>query len=165
MAANYNPYSSNLYLQDLQSMRDRIDNTMKQYQQTQQNQYIQPQQPQIQQTFQLAPNQPTNNLDAKFVSGEDDVTNYLVIKPTIFATQDYSSIWVKDINGKVRFFKTEEIIKTDGNTQEINDLKKELAEVKALLAQQKQQSQIQEQPQVQTINNQNQFTKENKNKK
>ena len=124
MANNFNPYNNgynnNFYMQEFQNMKDRIDRTMQQYQQ---NQYVPQQQvqPQIQQTFQLAPNQNnSNSMDALIVNNEEEVRNQLVVKPTIFTTQDYSNMWIKDVTGNVRYFRTEEIIQVDENIQEIN---------------------------------------------
>lgn len=150
----YNPYNSNMYLQEMQGMRDRIDKTIQNYQQNQ-NQYMQQQQqqPQIQQTFQLAPNQNNvNDMDGKIANNLDEVKRSLVLKPTIFVTPDYSNIWIKDVSGNIRTFRTEEIIEVDENLVEINDLKREINDLKALLVQQlqpKQQTQqAQNPPQV-----------------
>ena len=62
---NYNPYyNANFYMQDLQSMRDRIDSQMRQMQQ---NQYqMQQPVPQVTQNFQLASNPNNNELESKY---------------------------------------------------------------------------------------------------
>ena len=123
-------YVSPNYLQDWQNMRDRIDRQIQQYQ------YNQQQQPQIQQTFQLAPNQNGNEVDAKVAETIDEVSKSFVLKPTIFVNKNYSTMWVKDIGGNIRTFKTEEVVQVDESIQEINQLKRELADVKALLLEQ-----------------------------
>ncbi len=149
MANNYNPYNGNIYMQEMQTMKDRIDRQMQQYQQSQ-NQFMQQQQqPQIQQTFQLAPNQNNNNeFDARAVRNLEEVKNFLVLKPTLFVNDDYSTLWIKDINGNIKTFKMEEIIQVDENVQEINNLKQEISDIKALLIQQAQmQRKLPENPQ------------------
>lgn len=134
MANNYNPYNQNYYVQDLQGMRDRIDRTLQTYQN---NQFAnQQQQPQIQQTFQLAPNQNNNAIDGAMAQNEEEVKRFLVLKPTLFVNNDFSTLWIKDVNGSIRTFKTEEIIQVDESVEEITKLKKELADVKALLLEQ-----------------------------
>lgn len=125
----YNP------MQDLQNMRERIDRTMQQYQN--QSQYMQQQQPQIQQTFQLSnPNQNANQLDGKFVDGVDEAKNTLVFKNTAFFNKDFSKMWFKDVGGSIRTFDLQEEIQVDENVTEINNLKQEINELKALLVRQ-----------------------------
>ena len=151
---NYNPYNGNIYMQEMQNMKDRIDRQMQQYQQsqnqiTQQQQQQQQPQPQIQQTFQLAPNQSDNSgLDAKMVQNVDEVKSFLVLRPTLFVNNEYSELWIKDINGNIRNFTLEEIIPIDESAEEINNLKQELSDIKALLLQQAEmQRQLPENPQ------------------
>lgn len=136
MANNFNPYN-NLYMQEMQSMKDRIDKQMQQYQQSQ-NQFMQ-QQPQIQQTFQLSnPNQNMNDFDGRYAETIDEVKNTLVYKNSLFLTKDMNKMWFKDAGGNIRIFNLQEEIQVDENIAEINDLKKEVGELKALLVQQMQ---------------------------
>lgn len=155
--ANYNPYNSNFYLQDLQNMRDRIDRTMQTYQQNQ-NQYLQHQQPQIQQTFQLSnPNQNISEFDGKFVENYDDVKNTLVLKNSIFLNKNMNKMWFKDVSGKIRTFNIEEEIQIDEKSIEISNLKKELEELKGLLT-----IQLQSQNEIEEVDTTSKTTKKNK---
>ena len=118
--AGYNPYNSFYMMQDLQNMKDRIDRTMQQYQQNQM-QSQQPMQP-ITQNFQITPNNPSNNeLESKYASNIDEVKNTFVIKTGLFATKDFSTIWVKDVTGNIRTYKTEEIIELDEKDKKIRE--------------------------------------------
>lgn len=141
MPNNYNPYGMNYQMQNqvqnLQDLRDRIDRQMQQVQQNQ-NQFMQQQQqPQIQQTFQLSnPNQNNSDFDGKYAESIEDVKNTLVFKNSLFVNKDMSKMWIKDTVGNIRIFNLEEEIQVDENIAEINNLKKELSEVKALLIQQ-----------------------------
>lgn len=118
MAINYNPYN-NYYMQDLQNMRDRIDRQMQQYQQNQ-IQAQQPMQP-ITQNFQLAPTQPSTELESKYANSIDEVKNTFVIKTGIFATKDFSTIWVKDVTGKIKTYRTEEVVEMDEKDKKIKE--------------------------------------------
>ena len=122
----YNP--GNFYLQDLQNRREMLDNQIKQYQQ--QNQY-QMQQPQaITQNFQLAPQTNNSDLESKFVENIDDVRKTFVIKTGIFVNKDFSTLWIKDVSGNIRTFKTEELVEMDEKDKKIYMLKKQIEELK-----------------------------------
>ena len=130
---NYPMYNnSQYYMQNLQDMRDRIDNQIRNYQQSQMQQPItQP----ITQNFQIAP-QPNNNnneLESKYVNNIDDVKNTFVIKTGIFVNKDFSTLWVKDATGNVRTFRTEEIIELDDKDKEIMELKRQINEMKGMI--------------------------------
>ena len=125
------PYTSASYMQELQNMKDRIDSQLRQYQQNQN----QPQMPQpITQNFQLAPNTPANELDSKFAANIDEVKNTFVMKTGIFLTRDFSTLWVKDVTGKIRTFTTEEIIEMDEKDKQIYELRKQIEEMKGMIA-------------------------------
>lgn len=136
---NYPMFSNNnpMYMQNLQSlqdMRDRIDNQIKSYQQTQMQQPIQqPQIPQVNQTFQLAPNSMNNELESKYVNNVDEVRNTFVMKTGIFINKDFSTLWVKDVTGNIRTFRTEEIVEMDEKDKEIYMLKKQIEEMKGMI--------------------------------
>ena len=137
MMANFNPYSG-FYMQDLQNMKDRIDRTMQQYQQSQ-FQAQQPMQP-ITQNFQIAPTQPSTELEAKYAASIDDVKNTFVIKTGIFTTRDFSTIWVKDVSGNIKTYKTEEVVELDEKDKQIleqnktiTSLQKEINELKGVI--------------------------------
>ena len=105
--AGFNPYNNQYYMQDLQNMRDRIDRQMHQMQQ---NQFMQPQQPPI-----------TQNLEAKYANSIDEVRNTFVVKTGIFATKDFSTIWIKDVTGNIKTYKTEEVVELDEKDKKILD--------------------------------------------
>lgn len=131
---NYNSYNYNPYIQDLQSMRDRIDRTVQQYQQ--QNQNI-PQQPtNLTQNFQLAPMQQQNDLQAKYVNNVDEVKNTFVMREGLFLNKEKNTLWIKDINGNIKSYSLTEIIESDPKDIEINNLKKEIESMKAMMNQQ-----------------------------
>lgn len=128
---NFYPNNSNFYMQDLQNMKDRIDRQMQHL--AQQNQYQpQPQQP-ITQNFQLAPNPTNNELESKYADNITEVKNTFVIKTGIFATKDFSTIWVKDVTGNIRTFKTEEVIEMDEKDRTILNLQRQIDELKGAM--------------------------------
>lgn len=132
--ANYNPYN-NFYMQDLQSMRDRIDNQMRQIQQ---NQYqMQSPIPQVTQNFQLAPNPTNNELESKYADTIEEVRNTFVVKTGLFVNKDFSKLWIKDVTGKIKTFNLEEVVELDEKDKKILDqsntiliLQKQLEELK-----------------------------------
>lgn len=124
------PYSSINYMQELQSMRDRIDSQIRQYQQNQ-NQQQMPQP--ITQNFQIAPNTNNSEIESKFVANIDEVKNTFVMKTGVFITRDFSNLWIKDITGRIRTFTTEEIIELDEKDKQIYELKKQLEEMKGMM--------------------------------
>lgn len=124
---NFNPYVNNqLYMQELQSMKDKIDNQMKNIQQNQMQMQPQP----ITQNFQITPQQNINELEGRFAENFEEVKNTFVSKTGLFAKKDFSIIWVKDINGNIRTFNTEEVIELDEKDKEILELKQQLNELK-----------------------------------
>lgn len=129
---NYPAYTNNsqFYMQNLQDMRDRIDSQIRNYQQ---NQTQQPVTQPITQNFQLAPNPTNNELEAKYVDNIEAVKNTFVIKTGIFLNKDFSTLWIKDVTGKIRTFATEEIIEMDEKDKEIYQLKKQIEEMKGMI--------------------------------
>ena len=130
---NYTPYNNLYYMQDLQNMRDKIDRQMAQVQQLQQNQNQQPQPTNLTQNFQLAPNPSNNDLEAKYADNIEQVKNTFVIKTGIFATKNFETIWIKDVTGKIRTFRTEEQIELDEKDKQILALKKEIENMKGMI--------------------------------
>lgn len=134
---NYPMFSNNnnpMYMQNLQSlqdMRDRIDSQMKQMQQ--QNQVPQPVAQPITQNFQLAPTQTNNELESKYADNIETVKNTFVMKTGIFLNKDFSTLWVKDVTGNIRTFRTEEVIEMDEKDKEIYQLKKQIEEMKGMI--------------------------------
>jgi hypothetical protein len=125
---NYPMYSNQFYIQDLQNMKDRIDNQLRQLQQ---NQVQQPQP--ITQNFQLAPNPTNNELESKYVNNVDEVKSTFVMKTGVFVNNDYSTMWVKDVSGKIRTFNTVEVVEMDEKDKEIYNLKKQIEEMKGMI--------------------------------
>lgn len=111
---NYNPY-----LQELQSMRERIDRQIQGYQ------IPAP----ITQNFQIAPTN-NNELQSSFVSGIDQVKNTFMTKNGVFVDKDFTTLWYKDIEGKIRTFELSEIVEKDEKDLEIEKLKKEIKKLK-----------------------------------
>ena len=127
----YPYYQNNQYqMQELQNMRDRIENQMRSLQQ---NQVQQPQVPQINQSFQLAPNPINSDLESKYAENIEQVRNTFVMKTGLFTTKDFSTIWVKDNSGNIRTFKTEELIELDEKDREILDLQRQVNELKGMI--------------------------------
>lgn len=120
MAVPYSQY----YIQDLQGMKDRIENQIRQYQQQQQAP--------ITQNFQIAP-QTMGELEGKYASNIEEVRNTFVIKTGLFVDRELTTLWIKDISGKIRTFNLEEVIELDEKEKEILALKKELEEMRGKL--------------------------------
>ena len=141
MANNFNPYMANNpysypVMQELQSMKDRIDRTMQNYQQ---NQFMNPnqQQPQIQQTFQLSnPQANASDFEGKYADNIEEAKNTLVYKNTFFVNKDMSTLWYKAVNGTIKTYTLIEVIQKDDKDKEIDDLKKQIEDMKFMLAQQ-----------------------------
>lgn len=129
---NYPTYANNsqFYMQNLQDMRDRIDNQIRNYQQ---NQAQQPVTQPITQNFQIAPTQNNNELESKYAENIEIVKNTFVLKTGIFVNKDFSTLWVKDVTGRIRTFATEEVIEMDEKDKEIYQLKKQIEEMKGMI--------------------------------
>lgn len=108
-----NPYNNQMYMQDLQGLRDRIDRQM---QMANQNQ---PQTTPITQNFQLAPNQ---NNGIKYVSSIEDVKKELVFADTLFVNKEYTLLWVKNTLGEVKTYELREMIVKDEKDLKIEEL-------------------------------------------
>lgn len=129
----YNP--NNMYMQDLQNMRDRIDNQMRQMQQFQQPQI---QQPAINQTFQLAPNQNVNDLDGKYASNIDEVRNTLTLKNTLFIDKENKNLWIKNTDGSIKTYTLTEVVELDEKDKQILALQKQIEDMKGMILNAKQ---------------------------
>lgn len=137
MAMNYgyNNYANNqYYMNDLQSMRDRIDRQMAQIQQSQMQQQTQQPTP-ITQNFQLAPNSLNNksDLDGFIVNDIQEVKNKIVFNDTFFINKDYTLMWKKDTNGNIKTFTIQEVVELDEKDKKILSLQKEIEEMKGLI--------------------------------
>lgn len=109
----FNPYNNQMYMQDLQNMRDRIDRQM---QLANQNQ---PQATPITQNFQLAPNQ-SNGI--KYVSSIEDVRKELVFADTLFINKELSQLWLKNASGDIKVYQLIEIVEKDPKDVKIAEL-------------------------------------------
>ncbi len=121
MAVPYNQY----YIQDLQGMKDRIENQIRQYQQQQQ----QPQPP-IMQNFQITPQTNTSEIEGKYANNIDEVRNTFVIKTGLFIDREFNTLWIKDVSGKIRTFTLQEVVELDEKDKEILDLKRQIEEMR-----------------------------------
>ncbi len=122
------------YINDLQKMRDRIDNQIRQYQQNQFQPMAQP----ITQNFQITPSQNVSDLESKYVENIDEVKNTFVMKTGLFINKDFSTLWIKDVSGNIRTFKLDEVIELDEKDKEISLLKKQIKEMKGVIENAKQ---------------------------
>ena len=130
---NYPMYNNNqFYIQDLQSMKDRIDAQIRQIQQ--QGQVQQQQIPQINQNFQITPTTNNNEIHAKYVNNIDDVKNTFVMTTGLFVNKEMNTLWFKNVNGDIRTFNLQEIIEQDEKDLEIQRLKNEIENMKGMIA-------------------------------
>lgn len=151
MANNFNPYMMNNpygypVMQELQSMKDRIDRTMQNYQQTQ-SQFMNPNQQQptnLTQNFQLAPQGNINDFDGKYADNIEEVKNTLVYKNCLFINKDMSTLWFKAVNGNIKTYTLIEVIQKDDKDKEIDELKKQIEDMKYMLSQQSQSTELEE---------------------
>ena len=129
---NYPMYQNNqFYVQELQNMKDRIDSQLRQIQQNQMQQQQVPQP--ITQNFQLAANPTNNELESKYANSIDEVKNTFVMKTGVFVNKDFSTMWIKDVTGNIKTYKTEEVIEMDDRDREILSLKKQIQEMKGMI--------------------------------
>lgn len=135
MAYPYYP-NNQIYMQnmqDLQNMREKIDNQMRQMQQLNQNQMQQQQPVPITQNFQLAPNPNSNELESKYVNNIDEVKGIFVMKTGVFLNKELNTLWIKNTNGDIRTFELNEIIPQDPKDVEINNLKQEIQRMREMI--------------------------------
>ncbi len=134
----YPYYQNNQYymqnMQDLQNMKERIDKQMQQMQQFNQNQMQQQPVPNVTQNFQFAPNPTNNELESKYVNNIDEVRGIFVTKTGVFLNKELNTLWIKNTNGDIRTFELSEIIQTDPKDTEILMLKKQIEEMKEMIA-------------------------------
>lgn len=102
------------YMQDLQNIRDRIDNQMRQMQAP------------ITQNFQFTPIYNT----FRIVASKDEVVREVVIGDTYFLGKDLKDFWIKNTRGDIRSFSLEEIIPKTEKDLLIEKLQKEIEELK-----------------------------------
>ena len=111
-------FNQQMYLSDLQNMRDRIDRQMQQVGQVNPNQT-----PQINQNFQLAP----SNNGIKYVNGLSDVEKELVFLDTLFVDKGFTTMWFKNAAGDIKTYELKEKIIIDEKDQKIAELMNKVA--------------------------------------
>ena len=117
-----NPYNNQVYIQELQGMRDRIDRQLQQVTQPQQ------QTPNIQQTFQLAPTQ--NQTTMRYANTIEDVNKELVFGDTPFFSKDLTVMWLKNVKGEVKSYELKKIVQKDEKDLKIESLQLQIDELK-----------------------------------
>lgn len=133
---NYPYYQPNsMYMQDLQAMRDRIDQQMRNAQQYQSQMA---QTPQINQTFQIAPNQSLNELEGKYVNNIEEVKNTLTLKNTLFVDKEMKNLWFKGTDGNIKTYTLSEVIELDEKDKQIILLQRQIEEMKGMILNAKQ---------------------------
>ena len=55
------------------------------------------------------------------------------MKTGVFINKDFTSLWIKDVTGNIRTFKTEEIIELDPKDKEIQMLRNEIEKMKGMM--------------------------------
>ena len=140
----FNPYTP-YTIEQMEQMRNGLDAKIQMAQQQSQAQQQQPMPSQptnLTQNFQLAPQTNSNTeLESRYAQNIDEVKNTFVMKTGVFVTKDYSTMWIKDVSGNITTFKTEEVKELDEKDIEIQNLKKELNNMKYLVNQSMQQAQ------------------------
>lgn len=126
-------YNNQYYMQDLQNIRDRIDQQMRQIQQPIPNQMQQPTAP-ITQNFQLAPNSSNKaDLDGFFAKDVEDVKSKLVFNDSLFVDKDFKFLWRKDVYGNIKTFTLAEVVELDEKDKQIMELQKQIEEMKEMV--------------------------------
>lgn len=125
-----NSQTQNAYEQSLKNIINQANTQLQQLQN--QPAPVMPQQP-ITQNFQLAPNSNNNELESKYANNIDEVRNTFVSRTGVFLTKDFSTIWIKTVDGNIKTFRTEEIIEMDEKDKEIYMLRKEIEEMKGMI--------------------------------
>lgn len=118
-----NPYNNQVYIQELQGMRDRIDKQLQQVTQPPQQQT-----PNINQTFQLAPS--PSQMGMKYANTIEDVNKELVFTDTPFFSKDLSIMWLKNVKGEVKAYELKEIVQKDERDLLIESLQLQIDELK-----------------------------------
>ena len=88
----------------------------------------------ITQNFQLAPNPTNNELESKYANNIDEVKGIFVMKTGVFLDKELNTLWIKSTNGDIRTFELKEVIPQDPKDTEILMLKKQIEEMKEMIA-------------------------------
>lgn len=127
------PYMGTPSLQSIDSIiqdtQNRLDNFKQQRDQLIQSQQMNTQQPtNLTQNFQLAPSSFNNNF--RIVSSIDEVNKEIVIGDTYFLSKDFCNMWLKNSRGDIRTFTVEEILPKDEKDIMIENLQRQIEELK-----------------------------------
>ena len=125
-----NSQAQNTYEQSLKNIINQANTQLQQIQN--QPTPVIPQQP-ITQNFQLASTPSNSELESRYANNIDEVRNTFVSKTGVFLTKDFSTFWVKTVDGNIKTFRTEEIIEMDEKDKEIYMLRKEIEEMKGMI--------------------------------
>ena len=87
--------------------------------------------PNINQTFQLAPNQPNNNV--KYATSREEVKKELVFGDTIFVNKEYDRMWLKNARGETKEYELIEIVELDPKDAEIKKLQAQIEDLKKVI--------------------------------
>ena len=122
-----NPYyNQQNYQQDLQNIIANAQNRLNQLN----NQTMQQPQAQtpITQNFQIAPTQKGGGLN--FANNIEEVKKELVFGDTLFLSNDYTLLWLKNASGLIKTYQLIEIPQLDEKDLKINALMAEIEELK-----------------------------------
>lgn len=125
-----NSQAQNAYEQSLKNIINQANTQLQQIQN--QPAPVIPQQP-ITQNFQLASAPSNTELESRYANNIDEVRNTFVSRTGVFLTKDFSTIWIKTVDGNIKTFRTEEIIEMDEKDKEIYMLRKEIEEMKGMI--------------------------------
>lgn len=126
-----NSQAQNAYEQSLKNIINQANTQLQQLQN--QPAPVIPQQP-ITQNFQLASTPTNSELESRYANSIDEVRNTFVSRTGVFLTKDFSTIWIKTVDGNIKTFRTEEIIEMDEKDKEIYMLRKEIEEMKGMIS-------------------------------
>lgn len=126
-----NSQAQNAYEQSLKNIINQANTQLQQIQN--QPAPVIPQQP-ITQNFQLASTPTNSELESRYANNIDEVRNTFVSRTGVFLTKDFSTIWIKTVDGNIKTFRTEEIIEMDEKDKEIYMLRKEIEEMKGMIS-------------------------------
>ena len=114
------PYNNN-YINQLYRQKDNIENMIAQYSQG----LISPQAP-VQNIINTSSN--TSDYDVKFLGKDDDITNIIVTKKTLFIDESKAKISIKEVDGSISK-SYDIIIPKDEKDLKIEELEKKLQEL------------------------------------
>lgn len=117
----YNPQPSvdriNAQINELENMKKQIQQPVQQPTNLTQN-------------FQLSP---TNREVIKYAESLDEVQRDMVIGETPYFSKDMSVVWIKKVNGEIKTYELNEIVKKDEKDLMIESLQIQLNEMKGMI--------------------------------